>query len=95
MNLKRVAGGLGRSGFWAGTGYVVFKTGAGVKEFGKEIMKIRDPLFGLPIMLIGASLVGAGEVMQIGAVIVNGTCTFSAGLDVIGGLKEKVDEEEV
>lgn len=95
MNVKRVAGGLARAGFWTGTGVVLFRVGSGVKEFGKEILKWGN---GTPADIftgvIGLAAIGVGEVMQI-CTVVNGVCTFSAGLDVVGGIKEGKEDDAV
>lgn len=93
MNLKKIGGGLARVGFWTGTGVVVFRVGRGIKDFGKEILKWGN---GTPADIftaaIGVVLIGTGEIIQI-CTIVNGVCTFSAGLDVIGGIREEVEDD--
>ena len=90
MNLKRIASGLARAGFWTGTGVVIFRVGGGIKEFGREL--IRHPIFGSE--LAGIALVGVGEVVQL-CTVVNGICTFSASLDVVGGIKEGIKDDDV
>lgn len=87
VNMRRVGGGLARVGLWATSGIVVFKIGGGIKEFGQELMKGTLPGF----ILAGVVFVGVGEIVQM-TTIVPGVCAFSAGLDVVGGIKEGRDE---
>lgn len=88
-NLPRIAKGLAKAGFWTATGIFVFRVGSGIKQVGYDL--IRGPIPGF--QLAGIALVGVGEVVQC-CTIVNGVATFSAGLDVVGGIKEGFKNED-